>query len=393
MLAPVAQQLRRNGHEVIFLALTTAMHYLAERKIECIGFRDILPFCDEKALIYGEALMASLPTGGSVPRSESVAYMGLCFSDLVADVGEAQAQALFDEKGRHAFLPLRTMRKVMAHFSPDVVVATNSPRAERAAMLAAGECGIPAVCVVDLFALQEIQWVGQAGYGQRICVINEDVRQMFLEYGRSAEEVVVTGNPSYDVLMMPEVIEAGAALKRSKGWDDGRITVLWGSQEEALTHAFTGKGGGDPSLPVRIEEALRALVRDNEGFRLVVRYHPSQKWEFRPQANVEFSPVTEELASLLHAVDMVIVITSTVGLQAYIIGRPVISVDASLYSEDAQYARMGVSTGVKEVEELPGLVKKLAQQIREGVQTAVGAQYGSTRAVENVVRVIEGFAV
>ena len=365
MLAPIACALARAGRPFTFLALTTARAALSRFGIRSIGFSDLNEATDPEAQRWGRELAIPLTTGTAVPIEESIAYLGASFRDLVDECGEVEARRRYAEGGRQAFLPVATLRRFISRISPSLVIATNSPRAERAAILAAGQLGIPSVCAVDLFALKEVQWIGQAGYATRVCVLNENVRRMLLSHGRTQDEVIVTGNPAFDPLTAPETIEAGLKLRTQRGWDDGRKVILWASQVEPLKHPFANLAG-DPNLPREVEATLRDFVKSNPGFHLVVRYHPSERVDFIGAPSVEFSPVSEPIASLLHAVDLVVVTASTVGLEASIAGRPVVSVDMSLFTSDTEYSKLGISYGVNSLQEIgPAVIKMVAKSRHE----------------------------
>lgn len=387
MLAPVVKLAQQRGHEVVFLGLTTAQHYLAGQGIPAIGFADLLSDTDDAARAYGRELAADLPPGGTVPLAESQAYLGLCFADLVADMGEEEARARYAGHGRQAFLPVRTLRRAIQKIMPDIVVATNSPRAERAAIMAAGQLGIPSVCAVDSFALREVEWIGVPGFATRVCVLNDAVKATIAQYGRSADEIIVTGNPAFDSLFTEQMVQAGAALRAQSGWAaDGRITILFASQDEPTHHTFTGVGGGDPTLPDRMEQVLRDFVAYTPDYRLVIRYHPNQKRVFVPGMNVEFSPPSQALQPLLHAVDIVVATTSTVAIEASLIGKPVLTVDSSIFTVDAPFSRMGISVGVMTPEETPAALTAMttAPRHKKDGLFAVGGH-----AAERVMAVIE----
>ncbi|MEY4564111.1 MAG: hypothetical protein RLZZ618_3388 [Pseudomonadota bacterium] len=389
MLALVAKQAARNGHEVIFLGLTTARATLAREGVPAIGCAELWAFGAPGAQAFGRELAATLPEGGPVPLAESEAYLGLSFADLVAERGESEARRLYAEEGRHAFLPVGFLQRVLAHYQPAVLVSTNSPRAEQAAILAAGRLGLKSVCLVDLFALQEVRWIGQPGYASKVCVLNEAVRAMFAERGRSDDELVITGNPAFDRLNEAAALHAGRTLRAERGWNDGRITLLWASQVEPARHPFNG-AMGDPSLPRRIESVLRRFVAEHPGYRLVVRYHPSEQEVFAAQTDVEFSPCSEPLPVLLQAVDLVVVTASTVGLEASIAGRSVVTVDCSVFTEDAPYSRMGLSTGVPGPEDLPAALEHAALSVRSSEGPArAQAQDANGGATRRVLEVIE----
>jgi hypothetical protein len=357
MLLPVAKQLESDGFQVLFLALTTARAVLKMEGLPSIGFADLPEAADAESRKWGEELIALMPEG-EVSRDESIAYLGANFRDLVAQYGEIEARRLYEVKGRHAFLPVATLTRVLERLNPQVVVATNSPRTERAAIISAGKLGIPSVCAVDMFALKEVAWIGKPGYGTRVCVLNEAVREMFLRSGRNANEIVVTGNPAFDALSSKESIDAGKKYRDERGWSEKDVIILWASQVEPQLHPFA-ELIGNPSLPRLVEQELRRLVANDNSLRLLVRYHPSERVQFIADSRVEFSPLTESISIVLNAVDVVVVTASTVGLQAAMAGRPVLSVDMSVFTADTLYADNGISHGVKSIENIGSALRAL----------------------------------
>ena len=137
MLAPVARAAIAAGHDVTYLALTTAGGVTRGLGIPTLGYDELWDYAAPGARSYGAELAAELPPGGSVPEAESIAYLGISFADLAAVEGGERARARFIDEGRHAFLPVATMKRFLAAFRPDAVIASNSPRTEQAALLAA----------------------------------------------------------------------------------------------------------------------------------------------------------------------------------------------------------------------------------------------------------------
>ena len=393
LIAPVVRELLRKGHDVTLIGLTTAHQYFTSNGLGCIGFSELLGQDNRDAYEIGYKLSQGMESGGSVRKEETIAYLGLSFQDMIARLGVEKAWGEYQKKGRQAFLPIGVLERAIDRFQPDLILATNSPRAEQAAIIAASKRSIPSVCIVDLFALQEVQWIGQAGYATKVCVLNQAVKDMFLAHGRKGDEVVVTGNPAFDRLHDIEVVEAGKRMRQERGWNDGKITLLWASQIEPEQHPFAPIKG-NPDLPRIIERVLREFVEDNKEFRLVVRYHPSEQVKFVEQRDVLFSPTSENLHVLLHAVDVVIVTASTVGLEASLIGKPVLSVDCSIFTEDAPYSKMEISYGVSRPEELPLaintiLLSRVALQENETDLRGGCPVTSGKSATINVVNVIE----
>jgi hypothetical protein len=389
MQLPVALKARDLGHRVTFLGLTTAAHVIRAAGLDCLAYDDLWEFAASEARQYGEALCKDLDPHGPVPWAETVAYHGINFSELVSEVGEAEAYAKFRLEGRHAFLPTKFMSRVLTHIRPDIVVASNSPRSEQAAITAAGQLAIPSLCMVDLFALQEYKWIAKPGFADKVCVLNEGVRQFLIGHGRNQNDLVVTGNPAFDKITHPQTISAGHVLRRKRGWDDGKMNILWASQIEPALHPFDG-AKGDPMLPLKIETLLREVVSERDDIRLIVRYHPSENVKFVPGSDVVLSPRSEPLHALLHAVDLVIVTASTVGLEAYIAGRPVISVDLSVISCDAPYSSTGISKGASSFDELREVMKNYTgEQVNNSISESQSAAALPRNATEAILKVIE----
>jgi hypothetical protein len=177
-------------------------------------------------------------------------------------------------------------------------------------------------------------------------------------------------------------------LRKERGWDDGCKIILWASQIEPERHPFADVSG-DPKLPRLVEETLRKIVGNDKNLRLVIRYHPSENLYFKPASRVERSCVTESISTLLHAVDVVVVTASTVGLEAALAGRRVVSVDLSVFTQDTQYATMGISRGVKNLEDLgPAVYEALAFREPHFIQ-----RQSINPAAKQVLDVIESLLV
>ena len=93
----------------------------------------------------------------------------------------------------------------MVDLNPGLVVPTNPPPRYMAAVVGATALGIPAVSMVDMFALHEMKWLSRPDFGRHLFVLDESVRQRMIHLGRHAQEVTVTGTPAFDSLHSPEL--------------------------------------------------------------------------------------------------------------------------------------------------------------------------------------------
>ena len=342
MLIPVAQALAASGlaHPVV-LALTTAAPAARAAGLNVVQFKDLLTPGDAPALAHGRRLMADLSTLVA-DAEETAAYLGLSFADLVADLGLAQAESRFLDKGRQAFLPVATLTRILKKIKPDLLVATNSPRAERAAILAAGQLGIPSVCVVDLFAIDEVQWIGDARYADRVCVLNDSVRQFMIASGRRLEQIVVTGNPGFDALNDVAAIAKGQQLRAARGWADKRV-VLWPKQVEPAVHPFDGRIG-NPGLPAQALGQLMDWILSRQDVVLCIRARAGEHVPVIPvDSRIVLTGQDWPLAPLLHAADMVVTLSSTVGLEGHLAGCRLVQVLGSVFDAAMPLASYGIA--------------------------------------------------
>lgn len=384
MVVPVALRAQALGLcEPLVLALTTAGPVARAAGLKTVGFNDFTLPEDQPWLARGARMAAQL-TNAPVDAAESAAYLGLSFADLAADQGVDQAQADYDAHGRAAFLPVRFLERVLTEVRPQLVCATNSPRAERAAVLAARRLGIPAACLVDLFAVDERRWIGRAGFADRVCVLNEAVRQSLLAMERRADEVLVTGNPAFDRLQVPPDPQRVAAIRQRLG-HPGRRVLLWASHVEPASHPWRPGAVGDPLMPRRVLDALVAHLAARHDWVLAVRPHPSEEAPALPALDhVVLTGQDWPLAELLHASDAVCTLTSTVGLEAHLLGKPVVQVAGSLFEDAAPYAAMGIA--------VPATLASLGQVIDGLPAPGAAATAPAEAAADRVVHVLRGLA-
>lgn len=387
LLLPVMKELLdMPSIDLVVLGLTTAGSVLERNKIPYLSFKDLLPISNNRALNFGKKLVGSKSSSALVSYEESVAYMGLNFNELVGSYGEEEADRLYKKLGRHAFYPINLMRKFFQQQCPDLVISTNSPRTEKAAIHAAGQLNIPSLCLIDLFAYQSSDWIGKPGYASKVCVLSEFVKKQLTDAGRLDSEVVVTGNPAFDSITTFKGNVDKYILNRK--WGDSRKVILWASQPEPEIHPFDSSKMGDSSLPRKVEAQLFKVLSKHPDWQLIIRTHPSENIKYSDlPINAEISLKSENLHELLAAADCVITMTSTVAIEAALMGKHVISIDLSIFTDDSPYSKMGLSQGVDNLDDLEQVIKDTtAEPIDfERVEKIVGIHHNSTKNIINVI--------
>ncbi len=360
MVLPVIRELEAllPGVDCQLMALTTG-HLKARAVRPTLGYKDFLHLVDAGAArSWGERLIEG-NTSPDVPADETIAYLGINYLDLIAQHGEAGAAELYRVQGRYGFLPLHFMHRVIESLQPDVVMATNSPRSERAALDVAKAFGIPSIGMVDLFGLDSDTYVLHEPKPDWTCVISEGVRQRLLARGFPPESVVVTGNPAFDGLISSDNRKRADRFLAERGWQ-GLRPILFAGHWEPQAHPDTPVPVGQ-ALPREIEAVLRAHVHQRNDLALIVRYHPSD-WTQYPrlpdEPRIHFSePPKEPIHPLILASQAVVVQTSTVGLESAVGGKQVISVENSPSAHVwFSLAQQGVSTPAATPADLPQVI-------------------------------------
>ncbi|TGN39920.1 UDP-N-acetyl glucosamine 2-epimerase [Marinobacter confluentis] len=376
VLAPLYGPLS-SRYRISMLALTSAGAFMREQGIPSLGFSDFA-FCHAPEIqAHGRRLAENMTSNGTVSREETVAYMGASFFDLVNQSGDEEAAAeQYQRKGRAAFLPVASLRKVIAELGIDAVVTTNAPRAERAALVAAKEAGLPAVCINDnLWIRGGVADVAADGLADRICVLSEQVRQALIaECAVNPGKVVVTGTPVFDAL-------------KNVSWVPGKDVVprvLLADCDLPDVHPYLDLHNANPGIAEAVRSELNRLAEDGV-IDVYFRPHPSQRFDYSAYPAIKLSMPEESLHERLARTDVVVTAISTVGVEGKVMGLGLVSLENTVFSTIQSYGRLGLSSGIEEACELESAILREHQKVqkREPEQMYEGV------AVENIVAVID----
>ena len=383
MILPVAQAVVAAGlAKVKVLGLTTAAPLVRAAQLDLLQIKDFVRpsnIADDSALVVGKRLMTDMPAVAD--PQETAAYLGLSFAELEEDVGHEEAAARYARDGRQAFLPRRLLQRVLREVQPDLVVATNSPRAERAAIDAACALALPCICMVDLFCIDEVKWIGSADYADKVCVLNDSVKQFLLSAGRTDEQIVVTGNPALDSLTDPVYVAAGSKLRSERQWASKRV-LLWPTQVEPALHPFNGKPG-DTTLPERAFKCVMEWVLRRDDCVLCVRARAgSVPMTLPADPRIVLTGQDVDLSVLLQAVDLVVTLNSTVGLQGHFAGARVLQILGSVFDNAMPLKRYGIAD---EAVVLAGVFDALDRCFTLPRNLPSGSQKNATASVLEVI--------
>lgn len=361
---PVAQAMFAKGWDVHFLALTTAYAKAATAKFAVWQARDLVRADEPEILAMGAETAGNVPAGGPVSIEETYAYHGLGYYDLVNRYGREKAAALFQAHGRAAFEHRELAARLIDRVQPDIVLATNSPRAEKALIDTAQSRDIPAVVLNDTLASASNHWLHQPHYADRICVLSDAVRTILIQSGHDPAKVIVTGNPAFDAMTL---------LRSRRGMivRKGTHNVLYASQPLPRE---------DARHKQQVIAELRRIADARADLALRIRLHPNETaGSGHDPAVSKGTTLTEDLL----ASDVVVTHGSTVGIEAALAGLPVILQKGTSTAQLSRFEEYGIAMPNEHVNDLE-------MAIDRALALGVASQFSMPEnSVGNVVAVLE----
>ena len=259
-----------------------------------------------------------------IPKIESVAYLGASFSDLVHTLGEAGAHTEFATRHRQAFLPVRTMRRILEHERADVVLTTTAPRCEQAALRAANELGLPTVEVLDLFG--ELYPLPEATH---IVTVDEDSAASLRLQGLTDRHYYPFGQPVLDETASRVAGVDVVACKARLGLaPQQRILLVATSPPCVFRSDFSiEKKLSYEDVCEPLFQILHRISRQS-AVTFILRRHPNESADaydpwLKRYPEIYYGNDLLNLHESLAVADAVLTHSSTVGVQAIACGRTV----------------------------------------------------------------------
>jgi len=183
----------------------------------------------------------------------------------------------------------------------------------------------------------------------------------------SGAELQVTGQPKHDLLLAEAATASKTEICRKHGLDPGRPIVLY------ACHAFGEQSGRFQRNAVersQLEREIEAVYRAMghlAGVQLAIKPHPNEDMAFH-QALLErlggpdchLFPKDELIYPLLFACDVLVTHHSTVGVEAVVLGKPVVIVNLTGQPDVFPYVQSGVALpAYRDAEVEPALQRAL----------------------------------
>lgn len=336
--------IREKEIEIVVLALTGAQKYLSEWNIPYMTIEKYYNiFQDKEIKNIGEKVLKELKI--NFEDAESKLYYGYSFKELIEKYGIEKSIRGYKEFERRIFLPINFMNKVLKYEKPDLVITTNAPRMEKAALIASRELGIKSISIEDLFGVEQeinekIEEFFQNNnyrdkYGDYVCVLSEEVKK-FLEE-KTNSKVIVTGNPNFD--------DAYKYKEKKLIINENMRRLCYLSQKTDL----------NKKIFINLLELLENKIIDI----LIVKIHPNEDKKIYKDILRKYEYLKNKLFfenNLYEAIlksNLVITEFSTAGIEAAILGREIISRKNKIID----FEKLGMKLNFSEISEIENLVE------------------------------------
>lgn len=337
------EKLKKNEtYEVTILAFTSAKNYLEDKKIKVKSLYD---YEFKTKLLY--KLIPSYKKNEFISKEEHVLYNSLSIQELLEKYSEDITNELIKNYGKRVYLPVKTMKKVLQIEQPDLLITTNAPRMERAALIAARELGIVSVSIEDLFGEISIEdkkidnYLGgdiySKTYGDYVFVMNKYAKEKLILNGVQGKKIYITGNPNFEKSLSHKL-----SIENRK-----RNKVLYLSQQ---TNNFK-----------MIFEKLLKISQKSEQLNFTIKLHPNQKIELNNKNIKE----EYELEKAIADTDLIITEYSSAGLEGLVQGKKLIVIQ--LNEEHSKVIPFEKFYGVKILKTLTNLENEIVDFLNKTI--------------------------
>ncbi|NBH70577.1 hypothetical protein D3Z51_00695 [Clostridiaceae bacterium] len=365
---------KRNDVEIKVLALTVAGKIFDQYHVPYKTSSFYLDLFEDKEQIrnYGQRLAQTCWNQESgITYEDSVAYLGFGYRDLVGKYGEEKAEYLFQQKERKAFWPEDVMKTILLYEKPDALVITCGVRSEGAAGTAANQLGIPVIRIADLPTYDP------SNCDCMLCVMNEYARQFAIkEYGIKEEKITITGQP---------VFEDNLVINKDS-LDESRHKIRIDSFGKMIL--YLEEPGVEETKEV--EKCLKEMAAVRTDLLFVFKMHPNQDLDENHWASDNILIVRDfRLKDLLFLCDLAITKDSTAGMEAVLMGKPLINL--MLSDSILDYSEYRISEKVMNLTQLPVVIHECLDEeseiylnLKRGRESFANKQ----NAVENIIEII-----
>ncbi|MGA3191349.1 MAG: CDP-glycerol glycerophosphotransferase family protein [Candidatus Bathyarchaeia archaeon] len=274
---------------------------------------------------------------------------------------------------------------------PDIIIVmTDSTPPCRIAVLAGRLDSIPSLLLL-LSGMIGRNYQSPSFIVDKIAVPGEFAREVLEKCGVDKEKLVVTGYPSYDVLVKAEEHFKKNEICKKLGLDPARKIVVYTTE----------------NLPAReskiVTRAVCTAVKSLQNIQFIIKVHPSEldlSTYRHVTRDLELDALITRHADIyevLYACDALITGFSATALDAMILQKPVITINLTGLADPLSFAESGAAIGVNSEGDLEGELEKvlynkeLQEKLRRGREAFVfkHAYKLDGESTERVVTLVE----
>ncbi|KUO75979.1 MAG: hypothetical protein APF77_24460 [Clostridia bacterium BRH_c25] len=349
IVIPIIKELLARGYEVVVLGLTSSALALTAEGIKYKGMKDYISLFPEKEEIYEigiRLLDKNFNQDSGLDRDEILLYLGINILDISIQKGSKKdAMDLFEEKGRGAFFPYYSIKRIVEYEKPDAILVTCGQRTEKAAGVVGEELNIPVVRVIDLLGEDDV-----LPYKASVCVMNEIVKNNILKNNPhlKGSDIFVTGQPNIEL--------AGDTMKFQT------FNSMYNIHKYNKIITFFSQ----PRNTQR-EQVINHLIKlfiQKPNYLCLYKLHPNEDiglynkyMSIKPQNLVIEKNI--DLNSAILFTDIAITFFSTVGLQLIAQDKPLITVNLSKTPYSTDYSKYNCSVEIQDLALLGDTIESL----------------------------------
>ena len=395
-LIPVIKYLLENTNiQIEAIGINLAADKLRKNGIPC---KTLSNYLDIRSVEIGFPLARNRHNFSStVSFADSIAYYGFTMSDLIDEVGEKEAYQILDIFDRRTMFPIKTMMRILQKETPDVVVTTTMNRFEAATLYAAGMLGIASVKVEDLIGRiyktfpdkiqvenqkekekliskgiapqniilkSELKNSNVMSYYETVyrkqlntrptafAVLCDYAKEEILKRGIDPKSVYVTGQPAFDKHPWYLIHTEKEDVCKKLGIDSNKALITFMSQPNAER-----------------EDVFRTLMEavkkiGSNRINMVVKLHPNEDGKIQQiimnEMGVNDIVLVKNIDAreLLAISDFIITVSSTTGLEAAVMGKPLVYINVTDKEDYIPFADMGIGIKCTNSTELYNVLKQ-----------------------------------
>lgn len=369
--------------EITILALTTSKYKFEQEKISYKLITDYYDETKDKDIYeLGKQFCMENNIDTSIGVDETYLYHGYALYELEKKYSKEKIEEGFRELGRPIFLPIQFMERVLKSENPSLVITTNSPRYEKATLIAAKNLDITSLSIEDLFGKDDSEvtvalekffndQLYQKVYGDYVCVLSE-IAKKNLNY-KKISKVFITGNPSFD-----KTIEFFRENSKKEKTKKENITICYLTQKHPEN--------------ILIMKKLIEIIEKKDS-NLIVKIHPNEKIEdylkeIDQKENKKVEIKNSNLYENISNSDIVITIFSTAALEAAILDKPIVAKK----NISVPFQDLGIGLEYENISEIEELINKILnnkENINENLKEAREKFRPIKKAGEQIKEIIE----